>query len=261
MARVNGSKSIQSTRNYRLFGRSDRNRELAVGNHKKLYASMKRYGFLRCFPVVCVRDANKHLVVKDGQHRLAFAEELGLPVHYIVVDVDFDVAEVVGTTVTWKLKDYAQLYATHGKSDYAEGIGFAERHGLPLGTAFALLAGTTTFSNVQNAFREGEFRIREQPWADAVASLYTMMLGVSRELRTARFIEACMAVCRVEEFDADRLLRCAKRCREKLGAYSTRDAYLDMLEEVYNFGQKSLVGLKTLAVAAMRARTLGRAGG
>lgn len=63
-----------------------------------------------------------------------------------------------------------------------------------------------------------------------------------------------MSVCRVPDFDAGRLLQCAARCRERLVSYSTRDAYLGMLEEVYNFGRKQLFGLKSAAVMAMRDR-------
>jgi hypothetical protein len=48
----------------------------------------------------------------------------------------------------------------------------------------------------------------------------------------------------------------AERCREKLVSYSTRDAYLDLLESVYNFGRKQLVSLKLPAIEAMRKRNV-----
>jgi hypothetical protein len=63
-----------------------------------------------------------------------------------------------------------------------------------------------------------------------------------------------MAITRVEEFDARRLIQNAERCREKLVAFSTREAFLDMLETVYNFGRNKLVGLKALATMALRDR-------
>lgn len=73
-------------------------------------------------------------------------------------------------------------------------------------------------------------------------------------MRNTRFVEACMRVCRVEGFDSKRMLAGAERCREKLLSYSTMEAYLEMLEEVYNFGRKQLVGLKAAAMMAMRER-------
>jgi hypothetical protein len=246
---------INVTKNYRLFSRSDDNRPLDMKKHKKLFQSMKRYGFLNDFPIACRRDDNKHLVVKDGQHRLAIAETLGLPVYWVEGAVDFDVAVVNGTAKIWHLRDYATKFATNGNQDYQKGLAFAEAHKLPLGTAFSLLAGTTSWTNVQSAFFDGDFKIKDQQWANAVAGIYGPMTEMSAVLRNARFVEACMAVCRIKEFDATRLLQNAHRCREKLVAYSTKDAYLDMLEDIYNFGRKHLLGLKAAAIMAMRERS------
>lgn len=249
------AKKIQSTKNYRLFERhSSENRPVDLKKHKKLVESMKLYGFLECFPVVINRNENGNMIVKDGQHRLMIAEMLGLPVHYVEDDKNFDVAIVNSTSKIWVLKDYAQKFASNGLSDYAEGINFAESHGLPIGTAFSLLSGTTTFANIQNAFVAGEWKVKDLAWANAVAGTYVPLVQMSSVLRNARFIEACMAVCRVKEFKPDRLIANAERCREKLVAYSTRDAYLDMLEAVYNFGRKELLGLKAAATMAMKKR-------
>jgi hypothetical protein len=80
------------------------------------------------------------------------------------------------------------------------------------------------------------------------------MCGLSGDVRNMRFMEACMAVCRLEGFDVERMLSCSSRCRERLLSYSTRDAYLDMIEEVYNFGRSKLVPLKMPAIEVMRKR-------
>lgn len=246
---------IRSTKNYRLFERhSNENRPLDMTKHRGLLNSMKRYGFLQCFPIVAHGNGNGKLIVKDGQHRLVAAETLGLPVHYVEADIDFDIATVNNAARTWTLADYAHKHAANGIESYREGIEFAELHRLAIGTAFALLAGTTSWGNVKNAFIEGRFEVRDREWADAVAAIYVPMLRMSPKLRNARFVEACMAICRVPDFDAKRLLSGAERCREKLVPYSTRDAYLDMLEVIYNFGRHQLVGLKAAALMAMRER-------
>jgi hypothetical protein len=250
------SQKIQSTKDYRLFQRhGDENRPVDLGKHKKLVESMKLYGFLKSYPIVVYRGGNGILIVKDGQHRLTIAETLGLPIHYVEEEVDFDVAIVNSTAKVWTLRDYAAKFAANGISDYADGLGFASDHGLPIGRAFALLAGTTSFSNCQDEFISGKWRISDSRWANAVAAIYAPMVRINAAVRNDRFIEACMAVCRVEVFKAERLLRNAEtRCREKLQAYSTRDAYLGMIEEIYNFGRKDLVGLKLAALMAMKSR-------
>ena len=245
---------VKSTKNYRLFGRSAENRPLDMKKHRKLEQSMTLYGFLPSFPIVCFRGDDKQLIVKDGQHRLAIAESLGLAVYWTEEVVDFDVAIVNSAAKVWQLKDYAQKFSANGVKAYEEGLDFAEHYGLPIGTAFALLAGTTTFGNVSEVFNDGTFKIKDRAWADAVAGIYGPMVLLSPSMKNARFIEACMAVCRVPEFCSKRMLQNAERCREKLVPYSTRDAYLDMLEQVYNFGRAKLLGLKSQATMVMRER-------
>lgn len=247
-------KKIQATKNYRMFGRSDDNRKLDLKKHRKLEVSMKRYGFLASFPVVCSRDANGALTVRDGQHRLAIAESLGLTVYWVEETVDFDVAVINCTAKTWVLRDYAQKFAANGNQAYQEGIEFADLHGLPIGTAFSLLSGTTSFSNFQDSFISGTFKVKDREWADMVAGIYGPIVEMSSKLRNSRFLEACMAVCRVKGFDPHRLVSGADGCREKLLSYSTRDAYLDMIEQIYNFRRKQLVALKNEAVMEMRKR-------
>ena len=124
------NRKITATKNYRLFHRSDENRALNLKKHKKLYESMRLYGFLPSFPIVCYRDAKGNLVVKDGQHRLAIAEELGLPVYYVEESIDFDVAVVNCTPKGWTLVDYAQKFAANGVSSYQEHLDFADRFGI-----------------------------------------------------------------------------------------------------------------------------------
>jgi hypothetical protein len=249
------AKKIQSTKVYSLFERSDDNRPTDAKKHSALLESMKKYGFLVEFPIV-VSAPNKSgkRTVEDGQHRLLFAEQLGLPVFWVEKSQDFDIAVINSTAKTWSLPDYARKYAANGLDAYKDGLEFAERNRLPIGTAFALLSGTTTFSNFQEEFRSGNFTVKDRKWADDVAGIYVPMVALAPEIRNARFIGACMAVCRVELFEPKRLLENARRCREKLVPYSTQEAYLNMLESVYNFGRKQQVGLKALASMAMKAR-------
>jgi hypothetical protein len=249
------SSKITVTKNYRLFKRSDNNRPVDVKKHRKLEASLKEYGYLKSFPIVCSRDANGDLIVKDGQHRLLIAESLGLAVAYVVESVDFDIATINCTSKVWQIRDYALTHAANGKKDYQEGIDFADEHKLPIGIAFAMLAGTISFTNVQAEFIDGTFRIKDRTWAGKVASIYTPIVNLAPSaMRNARFLDACMAVCRVKEFEAERLIHGAEKCRDKLVSYSTKDAYLTLCEELYNFKRQKLVGLKMAATMAMRER-------
>lgn len=248
------SKGITTTKNYRLFKLSSDNRPLDLAKHRNLRESMRQYGFLKSFPVSCVRDSQGNLIVKDGQHRLAFAEELGLPVSYFVEDKDYDVAKVNSTAKVWQVRDYAMKHAASGVKPYQDGIDFAEAHGIPITLAFALLAGTSSFKNITDTFVSGGFKVKDRAYADSVATVYSTISKMSKLVKNARFLEACIAVCRVDGFEPERLIGSASRCREKLVSYSTRDAYLDMIEEIYNFHRKYLKSLKIEALQVMRDR-------
>ena len=246
---------ILNTRNYRLFHTSSgENRQLNIRKHRKLEASMKEYGFLECFPIIVVRDKDSNLVVKDGQHRLAIAEKLGLTVYYVEVKTIFDVAKINTTTELWKPVDYAQMYADSGVKAYSEGLEFADKYRLSVGTAFALLSGTSGYTHVEDHFKGGTFKVKDKEWAERVASIYSRLIAMSKAVKNTRLLEACVAVCRVPEFDPNRLLSSAERCREKLVAYSRREDYLDMLEDIYNFRRHQLVSLRNLALMNMRDR-------
>lgn len=247
---------IQSTRDYRLFSRdSGENRRLDIKRHKKLELSMKKHGFLPRFPIIVIRDKDGKLTIWDGQHRFAFAEALRLPIYYVEVadETELDIADIQDCVTPWKLTDYAERYADNGIEAYVEGLKFAKTHQLPIGITFALLSGTSSYGNIKDNFIAGKFKIKDRAWADAVAALYVALVALSPAVKRTAMVEACMAVSRVPEFDPQRLLAGAKRCREKLVCYSNKDAYIDMLEYLYNFGRGQSFGLKAAAANASHA--------
>lgn len=245
---------IKHTKDYRKFERSVDNRPLDSGKHKMLRDSMKAYGWIPSFPASCKLLPTGKLLVKDGQHRVQIAETLQIEIFYVVEEKDFDIAIVNAAQRSWSPADYVHRYGSQGSEDYVQAMEFCKKNNLPIGLGFALMAGTTNFGNVRKQFMSGEFKIKDTAWAIQVARIYAPLVKISKALKSARYIEACMAVCRVDDFDPDRYLRCAERCTEKLQAYSTRDAFLEMIESIYNHGQKKLVPLKIKAIEAMRQR-------
>jgi len=162
---------VNCTKDYRLFERSPDNRPVDLRKHKKLRASLQKLGWLRSKPMSCRRNGSGRLIVKDGQHRLAIAEELGIAVWWVDEPVDFCIAELNGTSVNWKPRDHAEKHAANGLREYQYGLEFADNYRLSIGLAFALLSGTTSFANVADSFYDGSFKSRDKVWAESVASL------------------------------------------------------------------------------------------
>jgi hypothetical protein len=164
------------------------------------------------------------------------------------------VAEINCTAKTWGVIDYARKWAANDLADYQEVLSFMQSYGLPCSMAFSMLGGTMSYSNVDAAVKAGTFKVKDRPWAEQVATLYVRAVALASPLKGMRFLEVCMAVCRVPDFAPARFLQNADRCREKLVPYATREAFLAMMEDVYNYGRQRLYGLKAAAMMVMRER-------
>lgn len=256
------TRKINVTKDYSLFNRSPSNRPLDLRKHTRLRKSMEKYGFIHAFPIVCIRDKNKRLIIKDGQHRFAIAETLGLPIYWVEVleNEDFDIPEINNTARTWTIEDFAMNLAERGKESYQEAINFSVRHKISLSMSFALLAGTTGWTNVNAAFFSGGFVVKDREWAETVATVYSVVVSIAPRLKNQRFMEACMGVCRVPEFDTQRFIESADKYRENLHPYTTREAFLGMIETIYNHHRmnKSKLPLKFMATQAMQERMPGK---
>lgn len=249
------TKAITTTKNYRLFHVSEENRPLDLSKRKALRDSMKSYGFLKSFPLSCFRNGGKQLVVKDGQNRLAIAEELGLPVHYFVEDVDYDIATVNNAQQKWTLNDYAMKWAAQGNEPYQTLLAFIDSHSMPIGLGTSLLCGHSHLNgDLMRKFKEGKFIVTDYEFADRVAGVYSQLISMSKEIKSRNCLAAIIAAMRVEGFDAKRFVDGAKKRPEKLKAYATRDCYLDMIEEIYNFNRQKLVSIKLPALQVLRER-------
>jgi len=247
--------SIKESKKYDQFSIQEcDNRELKVHKHKKLEQSMRRYGYLPAYPIIVYRKGGK-TVVKDGQHRFAIAEKLDIPFYYVETEVDFDTAAVNCTPIGWSLEDYAKRHLEDGLQDYGEALVFSEEHKLSLGLTAALLAGVTNITQCKDDFVCGTWKVADRPWAESVARLYKDMVQLGPKLNRQGFLSACMAVCRVARFKAERLLTGARSLRKKLVSYGDRDGYLDLMQDLYNYRQKQLVALKVDAINAMRERS------
>ena len=249
-------RQIKETMNYKMFDRSDDNRITDVKTHRNLQKALSKYGWIPGIPLVANRNGSNRLIVKDGQHRLEIAEILGIPVCYVEEPISFDIAEINSTAKSWTIKDRVEKYSTEGKEQYQKGLEFSSTWNVPLSKSFALLGGVTMLSNLQPSFNEGRFKIKDEEWATNVALLHNQLISVSRHCKGSRLLLACMAIFRVPEFDPIRMVNNAERCREKLVSFSTRDAYLAMLEDVYNFGRKNMFGLKAAAIMTMKDRSM-----
>lgn len=250
---------MHATKNYSLFRRVEANRavDLDTKARRNLRRSMETYGFLRWYPLSCVRR-NGHLVIRDGQHRLETAKELGIAVWYVVEDAEPDIAEINNTQVVWKLKDYAHKFSQAGNKHYQEAMDFAEAHGMAIGVAAQILAGGVGNACSAPSFKAGLFVVKDRSIADRVVRIYHAIHDINADVRGCNVIAAICAVCQIKGIADDRLIKGAKRYPEALKKYGSRDGYLDMLEQIYNYGRSHKDPIKIAAENVIQSRRKAR---
>lgn len=254
MAQRTQTPKLAITKKYSIFTGTVLNRPLHLGKRKKLRASMKEYGFLPAYPLNCKRQDGR-LVLVDGQHRLAAAKELGLPVFYVVDQSDINIAQINATQKSWKMSEYADCYAGQGFADYIELIAFAKKNSMAYSLAAAILADKVQAgTSILVKFRDGHFRITNRATADRIAGLLNRIAAYCPAVKTRHMICALFSCCKVENFSDKRILKGVARSPETLMKYGSRDGYLDMLERIYNIGYHTKYPLKIAAENAMKER-------
>lgn len=231
--------NIQETSNYDRFELFDFNRD--VGKTTALERSMLAYGWLDPYPMHVVKNGSGKLKIKAGHHRFHVAMKLGLPCKYVIAeDQGETIQELEVATRPWTLQDYLASYCRIGNKNYLDVKNYIEVTGIPIQCAISMLGGESAISANQNdKFKAGTYKVRGAEHAYDVAEMAVSCaeLGVPFA-RSYRFVQALSAVCRVEEFDRGVFLSRVKTHVGMMTAQVSRDAYLAVIEQVYNYGGK-----------------------
>lgn len=247
---------IEETADYARFTSSRGNRPVDTGGRRALRQSMERYGWLAAFPMMVRRDGDM-LVIVDGQHRFAIAQEMGLPVRYVAEERDIDVALINNGCSTWKHADYASSWAQRGNAEYQKLIDFSAANGVSLGIGVALLDGTGYVQDntaAMRRFKDGQFKVREGSvaQADRICAIIREARALKRAPASSSFIRAAMLCCALPEFDDERFRKNLTHCPEKFLAFSGLDAVLTMFEDIYNHRQRMLFPLRVAVANAAK---------
>jgi len=248
--------SLRTTTDYSVFDRCKENRPVDLAKRVALRKSIQDHGWIPAYPMHVTRNGKGRLIVRDGQHRLELAKELGLPVWFVECDDAADIAQINNAQKAWAVRDYAASFAQRGNDNYQRILEFSERYKISVSCAASLLAGVVGYSNTRKAYMNGDFKIADEQFAGTVAMIIQSVGRYSKCSKTNAFINAVSACVRVAAFDPRRLIENMNNCPEKLANYSTCDAMLEMLESIYNYAQRNskLFPLRIEAQKVMRAR-------
>lgn len=247
---------LSATRNYDLFELCPFNRD--VSKIKSLKESMKKHGFIPAYPLHCIRNGNGKMLIKAGHHRFEVAMMLGLAVFYVVSDDVATIDELERATVPWNLTNYVTSFVKTGSQDHAAVADFANRTGIGVGQAASLMRGESgTSGNCHKKLKDGTYTVGDTAHAEKIGAVIVKCRGMKIPFATHRnFVGAVSLCCRLDEFDCETFLHRLALNSGMAKPQPTVEAFLGMIEEVYNRQARKKIALAFLAREAARARSV-----
>lgn len=222
-----------STTDYDVFSLDPANRPVDRRHVEKLKESIAKCNMLRSYPIVVSSEGGRW-VVRDGQHRLAAARELGVPIYYTFNDdmTTDDVAGINGPQHSWSMKDYMHHYCTRGSVEYLKLRDFVNRYPwITLPTAMNLCMYG---DRAAMRFQEGGYTCNDLEFADQVAVAALQFSRWVPFYRETVFIQAVGQLFEHEGYSHERMLRKMEFQSTRLVKCVNVEEYMRVFNAIYN---------------------------
>ena len=246
------------TDEYELFKTKLGNRPINHGLVLKLYNSILEHGYFKS-SIIIVGD---NLVVLDGQHRIEalkmFAEKYGIryKARY-VVDRDLDDLKKITVLQTarqgWTNEDFTQSYIAQGNVNYKIYSEFRAKHRFKYNklnhksttmnhsVALSLLANSNDPGNLNGKFKAGKIKIVNIDISNKFAERLTELSEYYSYATHSVFVRVMIKMWNNPLFDHNEFVRKLSRDRNKLYRVSSLSQYVQIIEEIYNFGRRQKI--------------------
>lgn len=241
------SQKILETNNYSRFELSPFNRD--IGKLDSLYLSMKMFGFLSGFPVIVKRLPNGKLMILFGHHRFMAAKNLGLSIKYVEERQKLDPYIVEQAGRIWEMKDWLTSRRSNDQGPYIEVQKYHLETGIPLHCCISMLAGDSAGSgNHSKLFKSGKYKLGDPKNANIVKDIVLHLKSIGIAWATNRsFVDAISKVAWVDIFNPAVFKKKTSNHRQLLQKQASKQAYVEMIDTIYNFGSRQKIPLAFLA--------------
>ena len=226
---------IEVTNNYSIFKMLKGNRNISLLNVNRIKRSIEEKYIKN--PII----VNENMEVIDGQHRLFALEQLGLPVHYIIIPgLGVKECQLMNcNSKAWGNSDYLNGYIEMGYSDYILLKQFQEEFSyLGLSVCEALLAGVDGGAGgkslVHNAFKNGTYKIKDYERAKKFAIMLKDFEGTI-PYGTANFTFACIKLFQINNYDHNIMMARLENNMNVLRKEPNIKSYIISLINIYNY--------------------------
>lgn len=231
-------KKTAVTSDYKQFKFLVNNRQTARTHINRLKDAITRNPeILEVQPILC----NEKLEIIDGQHRFVAASELGLPIHYTVVQgLDISTARDMNVLQRrWHMDDYAYSFAKAGNVNYKAYNQYRREHpGMSGSLLIVVMTGNKKRGqSMSNDFRVGNFVIeRDQEDIEwTLKELEDIKRITMNEIPLNRpFVQALLIALENEDFEYEVFKKNLKEKPELFHRVSIVRDGLRMIEDIYN---------------------------
>lgn len=240
-ATVDTKPEIKTTKEYAIFKLMKGNRVVDYNHVKRLKREMKENPHLFASNPISV---NENFYIIDGQHRRQAAQELNVPIYYVVTPgITLDETRALNVTQKrWSLLDFAQSYAESGREDYQVFLKFVKDYPRIAPSIIRIYLAGTQKNGLDVDFRRGDFSVVD---VDNAQRNLTRLNDVINKTKVQMNTPMAMAFMRLfnesQEFDYQFFMSKLDRetAREMFRTASTIRQSLRSIEDVYNFQSKS----------------------
>lgn len=234
---------VYSTKDYNKFKFRGDNRIIKESHVRGLVENMRVRGWEPGSYVVI----NEKGEVIDGQHRVKAATKLGIPIFYTIErKAGFDtIRNLNRNQKNWALTDHIHGYVEENNPHYIKLNNFIKEYPELKVTECMMLCKNSFTSVSREDFESGNFTVKDmtkaREWANNIMSLKPYFKGFNRSI----FVRALVKVLsKKEEFKFDRFLHKVTIRPNLIRMCGTVEQYVDMIEEIYNFGSRDKVNLR-----------------
>ena len=239
---------IKETKNLDQFVNTT-NRKVSKNHVQNLVVSMSIKGFDKTHPLRVSDGPGGKLTVLDGQHRLAAAKELSLPVTYIKIEENTDGEDVYFSNAFskgWVTNDFVDYWCQLGKEPYIYLREFVEKHDVNIYTALTIL-GAGARQNRNQSIRLGQLhltednKIRAEGLMKNVNEVRYFDAVTTSMSKQHCFVRALSVIVTQDFYNHNRMLNSLGRRSATLIRCARLSDYLRILVEIYNHKARNKV--------------------
>jgi len=216
------------TTDYSIFKLLQFNRKVDKAHVKKLVESMKKNGFKGVIQIIKTKfiDGVMRYYVVDGQHRLAAAQQLGIPIRFELTELNTKmetaqfIAELNTSAKSWGTSNFLQVWSDMAIEEYVKLIQIQKETGFQITPLLEAYLGTSD----QTDYRKGTMKFPNEENSDKIVS---QMVDLNKFLPNKAFCRrAVVRVMRNPKYDHKKMKKAVSNFFDLVGGFSENEREL-----------------------------------